>query len=146
MVTHKSDAVSQDEDIRHILKRCRTVAVVGLSPRPERDSHDVAQYMQAQGWRIVPVNPMVTGQILGEKVYPSLSEAARHERIELVNCFRNSADIPPIVDEAVAVGAAAVWMQLGVAHAEAAARARAAGLRVVQNRCLKTEHATQCRT
>lgn len=146
MAAGKTDAARQDEDIRQILSHCRTVAVVGLSPRPERDSHDVAQYMQAQGWRIVPVNPNVCTDILGEKVYPSLREAARHERIELVNCFRNSADIPPIVDEAMAIGAAAVWMQLGVAHAEAAARARAADLRVVQNRCLKTEHAAQCRT
>ena len=133
--------MQQDADIAWILAHCRTVAVVGLSPRPERDSHRVARYMQAQGWRIVPVNPMASGEILGEKVYPSLTEAARHERIELVNGFRNSADIPPVVDEAIAIGARALWLQLGVAHAEAAARARAAGLRVVQNRCLKIDHA-----
>lgn len=133
--------MSQAQDIAHILRHCRTVAVVGLSPRPERDSHRVAAYMQAQGWRIVPVNPNATGRILGEQVYASLSEAAQHERIELVNCFRNSEDIPPVVDEAIAVGAQAVWMQLGVEHEGAAARARAAGLRVVQNRCLKIDHA-----
>lgn len=130
------------EDVRAILRECRTVAVVGLSPRPERDSQMVARYMQAQGWRIVPVNPKAVGQtILGETVYPSLSEAARHVRIELVDCFRNSADIPPIVDEAIAIGAKALWLQLGVEHPAAAARARAAGLRVVQNRCLKIDHA-----
>lgn len=133
--------MDQTEDIRAILRDCRTVAVVGLSPKPHRDSYMVARYMQAHGWRIVPVNPVAGGEILGEKVYPSLTEAARHERIELVNCFRNSADIPPIADEAIAIGAQALWLQLGVEHTEAAARARAAGLRVVQNRCLKIDHA-----
>lgn len=133
--------MSQDADIAWILAHCRTVAVVGLSPKPHRDSYQVARYMQAQGWRIVPVNPMASGEILGEKVYPSLGEAARHARIELVNCFRNSADIPPIVAEAVTIGAQAVWMQLGVEHGDAASRAREAGLRVVQNRCLKIDHA-----
>jgi len=132
----------QDDDILWILRHCRTVAVVGLSPKPHRDSYQVARYMQARGWRIVPVNPMATGQtILGEPVYPSLVEAARHARIELVNCFRNSAEIPPIVEEAIAIGAPAVWMQLGVEHEGAAERARQAGLRVVQNRCLKIDHA-----
>lgn len=135
--------MSQAQDIRAILRDCRTVAVVGLSPRPERDSHRVAQYMQGQGWRIVPVNPAGGAQILGEQVYPSLTEAARHVRIELVNCFRRSEDIPPLVDEAIAIGASAVWMQLGVEHEAAAARARAAGLRVVQNRCLKIDHAQE---
>lgn len=134
--------MDQADDIRWVLRHCRTVAVVGLSPKPHRDSYMVARYMQARGWRIVPVNPMATGQsILGEPVYPSLAEAARHERIDLVNCFRNSADIPPIVDEAIAIGAQAVWMQLGVEHEDAAERARQAGLRVVQNRCLKIDHA-----
>ncbi len=134
--------MDQHADIAWILAHCRTVAVVGLSPRPHRDSYQVARYMQARGWRIVPVNPMATSQtILGEPVYPSLTEAARHARIELVNCFRNSADIPPIVDEAITIGALAVWMQLGVEHEDAADRARQARLRVVQNRCLKIDHA-----
>lgn len=134
--------MTQDTDIAWLLAHCRTVAVVGLSPRPERDSHRVARYMQAHGWRIVPVNPMATGQtLLGEPVYPDLIEAARHERIDLVNCFRNSADIPPLVEAAIAIGAQGVWMQLGVAHEAAAARARQAGLRVVQNRCLMIDHA-----
>jgi predicted CoA-binding protein len=137
--------MDQTEAIRSILDHCRTVAVVGLSPKPHRDSFQVARYMQAQGWRIVPINPNASGEILGEPVYPSLSEAAQHARIELVNCFRNSADIPPIVDEAIAIGAKAVWMQLGVEHAAAAAKARAAGLAVVQNRCLKIDHAARTR-
>ena len=131
----------QDEDIRAILRECRTVAVVGLSPRPERDSHRVARYMQQQGWRIVPVNPMAEGEILGEPVFPSLTAAARHTHIDLVDCFRRSEEIAPIVDEAVAIGARAVWMQLGVEDEASAGRARAAGLRVVQNRCLKIDHA-----
>ncbi len=134
--------MDQDADIRAILRDCRTVAVVGLSPKPHRDSYRVARYMQAHGWRIVPVNPVAAGQtILGEPVHASLAEAARHARIDLVNCFRNSADIPPLVDEAIAIGAPALWMQLGVEHAGAAARARAAGLHVVQNRCLMIDHA-----
>jgi predicted CoA-binding protein len=132
--------MNQQDAIDTILDSCRTVAVVGLSPKPHRDSFRVAQYMQAQGWRIVPINPNAA-EILGEKAYPSLTEAARHERIELVDCFRNSADIPPVVDEAIAIGAKAVWMQLGIEHAAAADKARAAGLLVVQNRCLKIDHA-----
>ena len=103
------------EDIRAILASCRTVAVVGLSPRPERDSHRVARYMQRQGWRIVPVNPVVAGPtILGETVYASLTEAAAHHRIDLVDCFRRSSEVGPVFDEAVAIGAQAVWLQLGV--------------------------------
>ncbi len=137
--------MDQTDAIHTILDHYRTVAVVGLSPKPHRDSYQVTRYMQAHGWRIVPVNPNASGEILGEKVYPSLSEAAQHERIELVNCFRNSADIPPIVDEAMAIGAQAVWMQLGVEHAAAADKARAAGLAVVQNRCLKIDHAARTR-
>ena len=123
----------------HILQHCRTIAVVGLSPKPQRASFDVARYMQAQGYRIIPVNPNAT-EVLGEKAYATLLEAAQHEKIDLVNCFRNSEDIPPIVEEAIAVGAQAVWMQLGISHPAAAATARAAGLLVVQNRCIKIDH------
>ncbi len=125
--------------IAHILQHCRTIAVVGLSSKPDRASFDVSRYMQASGYRIIPVNPNES-EVLGEKAYASLSDAAAHERIDLVNCFRNSEDIPPIVDEAIAIGAQAVWMQLGVAHAEAAAKAEAAGLKVVQDHCLKIDH------
>ena len=127
-----------------ILKRYRTVAVVGLSPKVHRDSFEVAQYMQSHGWRIIPINPNAS-EILGETAYPSLQEAARHHPIELVNVFRNSAEVPPVVDDAIAVGAKAIWMQLGVAHEEAAQRASDAGLAVVQNRCLKVEFRNQQR-
>jgi predicted CoA-binding protein len=113
--------------------------VVGLSDQPHRPSFDVARYMQAQGYRIIPVNPNVA-EVLGEKAYPSLTEAARHEKIDLVNCFRNSPDIPPVVDEAIAIGAQAVWMQLGISHPLAAEKAQAAGLLVVQDHCIKIDH------
>jgi predicted CoA-binding protein len=123
----------------YILTHYRTIAVVGLSPEPHRASFDVSRYMQAQGYRIIPVNPNAT-EVLGEKAYPNLTEAARHENIELVNCFRKSEDIPPVVDEAIAIGAKAVWMQLGIRHPAAAAKAEAAGLLVVQDHCLKIDH------
>ena len=136
--------MTQSDNIAHILKNHRTVAVVGLSPKPHRDSYEVAQYMQAQGWRIVPVNPAAqVSEILGEKVYPNLIEAAKHEQIDLVNVFRNSADVPPVADEAIAIGAKALWLQLGIEHPGAAEKARAAGLLVVQNKCLLIEHRRQ---
>ena len=130
--------------IAHILSTCRTVAVVGLSPKPHRASFDVSRYMQAQGWRVVPINPVAAASgtlILGEKVYATLTEAAQHEAIDLVNVFRNAEDVPPVVDEAIGLGMPALWLQLGISHEAAAAKARAAGLHVVQNKCLKVEHA-----
>ena len=130
---------TESTDMAHILEHCRTVAVVGLSPKPDRDSYAVGRYMQSQGWRIVPINPNASS-ILGETAYPSLLEAARHHRIELVNVFRNSVDVPPVVDEAIAIGSQAVWLQKGVVHDAAAQKARDAGLRVVQDRCLMVEH------
>ena len=127
------------ERIPYIFNNCRTIAVVGLSPKPHRASFDVSRYMQAAGYRIIPVNPNAT-EVLGEKAYATLRQAAQHEKIDLVNCFRNSEDIPPIVEDAIAIGAKAVWMQLGVSNAAAAARAEAAGLLVVQDKCLKIDH------
>ena len=127
-------------DIRFCLTQCHTIAVVGLSPKTHRDSHEVALSMQRQGYRIIPVSPAAQ-EILGERCYPSLSEATRHERIDLVNAFRNAADIPPIAEEAIAIGAKALWLQLGIVHDVAAEQARAAGLVVVQDRCLKIERA-----
>ena len=129
------------QNIADILATCRTVAVVGLSPKPHRDSYEIAQYMQAQGWRIVPINPAAqVREILGETVYPSLMEAAKHVQIDLVDVFRNSANVPPVVDEAIAIGAKALWLQLGIEHPASAEKARAAGLTVVQNRCLLVAH------
>ena len=129
--------------VDELLAQPRTVAVVGLSPKPHRDSFRVSQYMQAQGWRIVPINPVAAASgttILGEKVYATLTEAAREHQIELVDVFRNSSDVPPVIDEAIAIGAPAVWLQLGIAHDAATAKARAAGLLVIENHCLMVEH------
>ncbi len=130
-------------DILHILKTCKTIAVVGLSPKVHRDSYEVAEYMQSQGYRIIPINPVAAASntpILGEKVYAGLLEAAKVEKIDLVDCFRNSADIPPIASEAVHIKAQVLWMQLGIENDSAKAEAEAAGLAVVQNHCLLIEH------
>jgi hypothetical protein len=132
-------------DLRRILGTCRTVAVVGLSPQWHRPSFFAAKYMQAHGFRIVPVNP-AAGEILGEPCYPSVTAAAQAlaaqgARIDMVDCFRRSEDIPPLAREAIDAGARCLWMQLGVVHDDAAATARAAGLDVVMDRCVKIEHA-----
>lgn len=144
-MTHPTPSeLTEPQAVAHILAHCRTVAVVGLSPKAHRESYRVAQYLQAQGWRIVPVNPVAaaTGEpILGEKVYATLTDATQHEKIDLVDVFRNSEDVPPVVDEAIALGLGAIWLQLGISHDAALARAQAAGLVAVQNRCLKVEHA-----
>jgi predicted CoA-binding protein len=137
--------MSEISTLRRILGECRTLAVVGLSPQWHRPSFFAAKYMQAHGYRIVPVNPGAS-EILGEACYPSVSAAAqalaaRGERIDMVDCFRRSADIPPLAEEAIAIGARCLWLQLGVANEAAAQRARSAGLDVVQNRCVKIEHA-----
>ena len=126
-----------------ILQHGGTIAVVGLSPKPHRDSYRVSAYMQAQGWRIVPINPVAAASgtpILGETVYATLTEAAAVETIDLVNVFRNSEDVPPIVDEAVRLALPALWLQMGIRHDAAAAQARAAGMQVVQDKCLMVEH------
>jgi predicted CoA-binding protein len=131
--------MSQEVAIRQSLADCKTIAVVGLSPKPHRDSFRVSKYMQDHGFRIVPINPNAP-EVLGERAYTSLTEAAQHVHIDMVNCFRNSEDIPPIAAEAIGIGAKSLWLQIGVAHEEAAAHAAAAGLVVVQNRCLMVEH------
>ena len=125
--------------VRQSLTDCKTIAVVGLSPKPYRDSCRVAKYMQEHGFRIVPINPNAP-EVLGEKAYASLTEAAMHERIDMVNCFRNSEDIPPIAAEAIAIGAKSLWLQIGVVNDAAAKQATDAGLVVVQDLCLMVEH------
>ena len=135
--------------LRDILTHCRTLAVVGLSPQWHRPSYFAAKYMQAHGYRIVPVNPLVArddGQILGETAYASVTEAAaalaaQGQKIDMVDCFRKSEDIPPLADEAIAIGAKCLWLQLGVFNEAARQRAEAAGLQVIENRCVKIEHA-----
>ena len=125
--------------VRQSLANCKTIAVVGLSPKPHRDSFRVAKYLQDKGFRIVPINPN-TPEVLDERSYASLTEAAQHERIDMVNCFRNSEDIPPIAAEAIAIGAKSLWLQIGVVNDAAAQQATDAGLVVVQNLCLMVEH------
>lgn len=130
-------------DILNILKTCKTIAVVGLSPKVHRDSYEVAEYMQSQGYRIIPINPVAAASntpILGEKVYATLIDAAKVEKIDMVDCFRNSADIPPIATEAVQIKVQVLWMQLGIESEAARTEAAAAGLAVVENRCLLVEH------
>ena len=123
--------------IEEILRECKTVAVVGLSPNPSRPSHGVAAYLQSHGYRIVPVNPMVD-EVLGERSYPDLE--AIPFRVELIDVFRRSEEVPPVAEQAIKVGAGALWLQLGVIHDEAAARAAEHGLDVVVDRCTAIEH------
>jgi predicted CoA-binding protein len=125
------------DEVRQILKRAKVIAVVGLSDKPDRDSHRVAAYLQQQGYRIIPVNPALT-EVLGEKAYPTLREVP--EKIDVVDVFRKADAVPAIVEDAIAVGAKAVWLQDGIVHNAAAERARAAGLLVVQSKCMLREH------
>jgi predicted CoA-binding protein len=134
----KGSLTAGPEEIAAILQHCQTIAVVGLSTDPHRPSHQVARYLQSRGYRIIPVNPQCR-KILGETCYPSLREVP--EPVEVVDIFRQVAAIPAIVAEAIAVGAKVIWMQSGLEHPEAAAQARAAGLQVVMNRCMKIEQA-----
>lgn len=126
-----------EASIERILRRAKTVAVVGLSPKPERPSYGVAAYLQQHGYRIIPVNP-TADQVLGEKCYPDLKSVP--EEIDVVDIFRRSEEVPPVVDEAIQVGAWAVWMQEGVINEAAAAKAQQAGLEVVMDRCMLKEH------
>jgi predicted CoA-binding protein len=131
--TNLSDAAA-----KRLLEQAKTIAVVGCSTNPEKPAHAVPKYLQAQGYTIIPVNPTAKGEILGKPVYPSLR--AVPSPVDIVDIFRPSADVPPIVDEAIAIGAKAVWMQEGIVNNAAADRARAAGLQVVMNKCLMKIH------
>ena len=122
------------DDVRAILTGTRTWAVVGCSPDPRRDSHRIAALLQRQGFQVIPVNPAAS-EILGEPCYPSLPDVPAAEGVEVVDLFRRSSEVAPHVEEAIEIGARAVWMQLGVIDEAAAERARAAGLRVVMDRC-----------
>jgi len=133
------------EEIRNILEKNRTVAVVGLSSDPSKDSHMVAQFLKSRGWRIIPVNPFAD-EILGERSYKSLLDLPEdlQKAIEVVDIFRPSKDVPPIMDQTIQLKEKngkpyVVWMQLGIVNEEAAARARKAGLSVIMNRCMKIE-------
>ena len=124
-------------EIREILASARTIAVVGLSDKPDRDSHRVAAYLQRAGYRILPVNPAVT-TVLGEKAVPGLRDLT--EPVDVVDIFRKPEAVPAIVEDAIAIGAKVIWMQDGIVHNAAADRARAAGLKVVMGRCMLRDH------
>ena len=125
------------DKIQRILTESRTVAVVGMSPRPDRPSHYVAKYLMDNGYHIIPVNPQID-EVLGLRSYPDLTSIPC--QVDLVDIFRRSNQVPPIVDEAIETGARFIWMQDGVIHEGAAARARAAGLPVVMDNCTLREH------
>jgi predicted CoA-binding protein len=123
-------------DIEKILTKYRTVAIVGASPNPERPSHRVADFLKKEGFRVIPVTPNAD-KVVGEKAYPDL--ASIPVLVEVVDIFRRPEDVPPIVEEAIAIGAKAVWMQEGIVNEEAAAKARKAGLTVVMDHCMKKD-------
>jgi predicted CoA-binding protein len=129
----------KDEDLKDILTGCKTVAIVGISPKEDRPSYIVASYLQSKGYRIIPVRPD-GDTILGEKVYHDLMEIPNEIEVPVVDIFRRSEDVPPIVDEAIQRGAKVVWMQEGVVHKEAGAKAEKAGLKVLMDCCMKKEH------
>jgi predicted CoA-binding protein len=128
--------------ILELLKKYKTIAVVGLSSNPKRPSFGVTEYMQGAGYRIIPVNPNET-EVLGEKSYARLEEVP--EKIDIVNVFRRAEEVPPVVDSAIRVGAKIVWMQLGIENEEAAEKARVAGLVVIEDACILVEHRRRAR-
>jgi len=129
----------KDEEIRSMLGKCKTIAVVGISPKEDRPSYTVASYLKSKGYTIIPVRP--DGEtLLGERVYHSLQEIPPEVKIDIVDIFRKSEDVPPVVQEAIQRRAMVVWMQEGVIHPEAASKAERAGLQVVMDRCIKKDH------
>jgi uncharacterized protein len=137
-----SGAEAAADPIFEILKQYKTIAVVGLSSDPMRPSYGVTEYMQAAGYRIIPVNPNETG-VLGEKSYARLEDVP--EKIEIVDIFRRAEEVPPVVESAIRVGAKVVWMQLDIENEAAAEKARAAGLTVVEDACILIEHRKRLR-
>ncbi|MFW8601954.1 CoA-binding protein [Desulfobacterota bacterium M19] len=129
--------IINDEDLSRILNNTRRVAVVGMSPKPSRPSNQVAAYLMAAGFEVIPVNPGQTA-IMGLKCYPDLESIPG--RVDIVDVFRRTSEVPAIVDSTLKIKARILWLQLGIIHAEAALRAQAAGLIVIMNRCLKVEH------
>lgn len=127
------------DQVKQILLDTKTIAVVGMSTRGDRPSHDVPKYLKEHGYKIVPVNPNAQ-EILGEKAYPNLLAIPREIQIDAVQIFLHSEDVPPVVEQAIQIGAKVVWMQEGVRNDEAAKRAEAAGLQVVQDRCMRAAH------
>jgi len=127
-----------DEEARGVMDRYKTVAVVGLSTNPEKPSHYVPKYLKDHGYTVIPVNPTAQGEILGRKVYSGLKEIPQN--VEIVDIFRPSKDVPPVVEDAIAIGAKVVWMQEGIVNNAAAERAKAAGLTVIMDKCMMKVH------
>ena len=135
--------MSEKSEVEMQLSETRTIAVVGMSPRPDRPSHYVAKYLMEQGYNVIPVNPAVE-EVLGMKSYPDIVSIP--ERVDMVDIFRRSSQVPPVVDDAIAAGARFIWMQDGVIHEGAASKARAAGMSVVMDNCTLREHSRIYRT
>ena len=129
--------MDHDQELKEILLSAQTIASVGLSSNQDKESYWIASYLKEQGYRIIPVNPTAT-EILGEKVYPSLSGIP--DKVDIVQVFRKPEDVPPVVDEAIQIGAKVVWMQEGIRHDVAAQQAREAGLKVVMDACMRMTH------
>ncbi len=142
MFTEIQMKTTASDEIGELLKRTKTIAVVGLSDSPLRPSHGVSAYMQTQGYRIIPVNPAIKGA-LGEKAVASLADIG--EKIDMVDVFRRSEFVPEIVDEAIRLKVPAIWLQEGVIHEEAAEKARKAGIFVVMDMCVLKEHRSRFR-
>jgi len=128
-----------DREIREVLTRARNIAIVGLSDKPDRDSNEIARYLKSQGYRIIPVNPMVPS-VLGETSYPSVAAIPPTTLVDLVVIFRHSDQVPPIAEEAIRRGVPAIWMQLGIENAEAAESVRGSGGVAFENLCIMTQH------
>jgi uncharacterized protein len=136
-VTLPDGAPASADVILELLKRYKTIAVVGLSSNPMRPSFGVTEYMQDAGYRVIPVNPNER-EVLGEKSYARLEDVP--EKVDIVNIFRRAEDVPPVVESAIRIGAKVVWMQQGIENEEAAEKARAAGLVVIEDACILVEH------
>ena len=129
--------LNTDQELKELLTKSKTIAVVGASPKPWRDSGSIADFLNKKGYKVFPVNPKYD-EVLGMKCYPGLKSIP--EKIDIVDIFRNPDEVEPVIDEAIAVGAKAVWMQLGVVNESAASKAEKAGLKVVMDRCIAVEH------
>ncbi|MGE5375088.1 MAG: CoA-binding protein [Bacteroidota bacterium] len=129
--------MNSDSVLKEILQSAKTIAVVGLSSNPEKESYRIASYLKDQGYRVIPVNPTAT-EIMGEKVYADLVSIP--EKIDVVDIFRKSEDVPPVVDDAIKAGAGVIWMQEGIINEEAAQKAGEAGLQVVMDACMRASH------
>ena len=129
--------MNSDQELKQILQSAKTIASVGVSSNQLKDSYSIASYLKSQGYRVIPVNPTVS-EILGEKSYPDVVSIP--EKIDVVQIFRRSEDVPPVVDDAIKAGAKVVWMQEGIVNEEAAQKARQAGLQVVMDTCMRATH------